>query len=356
MSESETLHKLHALRQFAQGDDDVAILLHPDPDPDALASALAARALLRRNPDRMPIVTLGAMTRPENRRMAELLRMRVTPVTELEVCRLKRVISLDFHFSPPDGGESPRIAIIDHHAFDGTARAEFADVRPQYGATATIMTEYLRLEHDGNIARPLATALLYGIKTDTDSLSRGASPADVEAYAFLQACADLPLLRRLERPSYSIETARMYGAALMHTTTRTAVAATFLGEIADADAHVLADIADFCLGLQEITWSVAGAIINDRLVLTIRCLGGGNGARVLAELFAEDGGSGGGHDTMARVVLPLQGEWARLRDGEVRERSEWLSELIESAVEGLRVSPRSSPPARQETVPSSTRG
>jgi nanoRNase/pAp phosphatase (c-di-AMP/oligoRNAs hydrolase) len=342
--------RLNELRAFASGDGDVPILMHPDPDPDALASALVVRALLNRDPDSTPIITLGDITRPENRRMAELLRMRVTAVTREELAKLPRVIAVDHQPKFEEAETRPRLAIIDHHPSDGPLSAEFTDVRPMYGATATMMTEYLRLEDERRITPALATALLYGIKTDTDSLSRGCTPEDVEAYAFLQGRADLTLLRKLARPSYSIATAHVYGEALTHIATQDDVAVVFMGKIAEDDAHVLADIADFCLALEEITWAIAGGIVDDELVLTIRYLGAGEGAGKLAKILIADGGLGGGHDSMARAVIPLEGEWAKLEHMDVEDGSDMLCEKAAAAVESMRVSRLSSPQAHQETV------
>src|SRR5438309_2221806 len=51
------------------------ILLQDDPDPDAIASALALRTLLGRNKTSAPIATFGGVTRPENRAMIKILDM-----------------------------------------------------------------------------------------------------------------------------------------------------------------------------------------------------------------------------------------------------------------------------------------
>ncbi|HEX6558785.1 MAG TPA: DHH family phosphoesterase [Longimicrobiales bacterium] len=349
----EALRRLNELRTFAEPEGDVPILLHPDPDPDALASALAVRALLRRTPMAAPIITTGEMTRPENRRMAELLRMRVTVVTREEVQKLDRVIAVDCFPDLDEAASPPSLAVIDHHPHDSLSAPAFLDLRPSYGATATMMTEYLRLEDERRIAGPLATALLYGIKTDTDSLDRGSIAADVEAYAFLQNHADLTLLRQLERPSYSIETARLYGAALTNMQSVEDVAIAFLGTLPEADAHVLADIADFCLALEEITWAVAAAEIEDQLVLTIRHLGGEPGAGELAQAISAENGQGGGHASMARAVVPLDGAWQCVRNDDMKRAAEALRTVLCGYLETLRLSHRSSHPAHPETAPSS---
>ena len=346
----EAMRRLTELRHFAAGDGDVPILVHPEPDPDAIASALAMRALLQRSPDRSPIITLGGMTRAENRRMAELLHMRVTEVTPEELIKLERVIAVDFQPRFHDPEHAPRLAVVDHHPLEGIT-AEFCDIRTDYGAVSTMMTEYLRLEDERRIDQPLATALLYGIKTDTDTLARECIAADVEAYAFLQQAADLVLLRVMARPSYSPETAQRYGEALANLMAKDDVALVFLGRIDESEAHVLAEIADFCLGLAEITWAVAAAVVDDKLVLTVRNLGGGEaGAGDLAKDLTQHGGNGGGHDTMARATLPIEQTWRKLIGLPIRDAAEILMREIGGTIETLRVSRRSSHPARPAKV------
>src|SRR5690606_10039950 len=77
----EDERRAYCLRRFAAERGVVPILIHEDPDPDAVSSALAVSDLLGAGPERHPIVTLDDTTRPENRRMAELLHIRVTRVT-----------------------------------------------------------------------------------------------------------------------------------------------------------------------------------------------------------------------------------------------------------------------------------
>jgi nanoRNase/pAp phosphatase (c-di-AMP/oligoRNAs hydrolase) len=298
----EAQRKAYCLRRFAEGAETVPILIHEDPDPDALSSALATRVLLRRAANESPIVTLGGITRPENRRMAELLRLRVTEVSLAELRRFERVIVLDTQ--PRTIGGGPRFAVIDHHPLDVGYEAEFLDVRPHIGATASMLTQYLRADDERRVGPALATALLYGIRTDTDALSRGITAIDVEQYAFLQSRADRKLLLRIERPAYRLEMARVIGTAL--TTLRQAedVAIAHLGRLHPDDAHCLADVADFCLALEQVNWSGACAFVDDAFVMSLRHVGTRTGAGTLAQRLAAEGGSGGGHASMARVAIP----------------------------------------------------
>jgi len=337
-----------SLRQFAAEAEYLPILVHPDPDPDALASALAVRALLRREPDTAPIVTLGEMTRPENRRMAELLGMRVTVVTEAELKKLRTLIAVDHQPTTFADIATDCIAVIDHHPVEQQLQYKFEDLRPNFGATATIITAYIQVDDERRMDEPLATALLYGIMTDTDSLTRGVNPADVHAYAYLLARADMPLLRKLERPSYKPESARAFGEALAHLAVDGDVAVAFLGGLAEEDTHILVEIADFCMALEEITWSVAAGRAGDQIVFAVRNLGGGDaGAGDLARDLAGDEGSGGGHATMARARASLDGEWKQLADADIEKGTAELVKRVSEVLRSLRANPQSSRPTRQ---------
>ena len=346
---ADTRRRVRELREFVGDAGNLPILVHPDPDPDALASALAVRALLRRGPDDTPIVTLDDMTRPENRRMVELLGMRVTVVTQDELRKFDRVIAVD-HQPLWLAERCPDcVGVIDHHPIEQEVAYRWSDLRPDYGATATLLTEYSYADDPRRIDDKLASALLYGIKTDTDSLTRGGNGADVKAYAYLMAIADGQLLRKLERASYKTESARAYGEALARLGISNDVAVAFLGRLDEGDTHILVDIADFCMSLEEITWAVAAAVIDGQVLFTLRNLGTSAGAGDLAKLIAGDEGSGGGHTTMARARLPVAGEWSELVDAGVEEGTELLLKRVTAAIERLRANPQSFPPVRPVT-------
>lgn len=311
----EAERRAFCLQMFADGAAVVPILIHPDPDPDALSSAYAVRGLLQRTPDQSPLVTLGAIRRPENRRMAELLKLRVIEITVAELQAFERVITVDMQPTGLAAEGKPRFAVIDHHPAERDYRAEFLDLRPEYGATASMVTEYLRATGERPITSLMATALLHGIRTDTDSLSRGVSPADVQAYALLQSHADLTLLRRIEKPAYPLELARTYGNALANVRSVDGIVLAHTGELEEEESHLLPEIADFCLDVETATVAVATGFINGDLVFTLRHAGRAErDAGELARAIAADGGKGGGHATMARASLPR--ELVRERFGE----------------------------------------
>ncbi len=302
----EAQRRVHRLRRFARGVRVLPILVQPDADPDAISSAMALRVLLRRNATDSPIVSLGDITRPENRRMAALLKVQVTRIDPSELASFEKIAAVDtLPRNLPD--DAPGLAVIDHHPLREGYAADVLDVRPEYGATATMLTEYLRTDDARRIRKRLATALLYGIKTDTNSLSRGVIPADVVAYAFLQARADPELLRRIERPGYPRDLARDFGRALRDMVVEEDVAVAFMRQAGEDHVHVLADLADFLLDMEGIRWSAASTLADGNLVVKLRHLGGGEaGAGELARRLTASSGSGGGHASMAQAVVPVE--------------------------------------------------
>ena len=299
-----TRSRVRRLREFTAELEVLPILIQRDPDPDAIASALAVRWLLDRDEKSCPIVSFGEITRPENHRMAELLQARVTRVTQEELAGFARVVTVDVQ--PVDfHDDTPYFAVIDHHPQESGYSAEFIDIREAYGATATILTEYLRADDEARFSPELAAALLYGIKTDTAALSRGVIPADVTAYAFLQERADRELLARIERPSFSLDVFRAYGRALANVRVEDDVAVAYMGELPPDELHLLPELADTCLAVEEVCWVAAAAAVGEEFIIALRHIGEEPGADALARRMVADGGSGGGHPTMARCAIPL---------------------------------------------------
>jgi hypothetical protein len=152
-------------RYFADADR-VLIMLHNEPDPDALAAGLALRNVLRRTRTTAIIGAMQGVTRPENLRMADLLDIHVETVTTADFGTFDRIATVDVqpHYF---GGLLPRVdLVVDHHPEQVGYTTVFKDIRADYGSTCTILTEHLRAV-DVNISERTATAMLYAIKSDT---------------------------------------------------------------------------------------------------------------------------------------------------------------------------------------------
>ena len=72
LQHAHTHQMVQQLREVLSSAKNLLILLQHDPDPDAIASALALRTILGRNKTTAPIGAFGKVTRPENATMIRL--------------------------------------------------------------------------------------------------------------------------------------------------------------------------------------------------------------------------------------------------------------------------------------------
>ncbi len=302
MERAITRRSLSTIRSVIQGADRVLLLVQDDPDPDGLAAALALRSLLGRNRLTATIGSFGEVKRPENIAMTRLLDIHVERLGEGDVAAFDRVALLDVQPMHSPGIPAEVDLIIDHHPRRPQARARFADIRPRYGATSTIMTEYL-LASGAPISQRLATALLYGIKTDTQLLGRDTTPMDVSAFSTLYALANHALLRRIDRPQFPRSDVAALGRALEQAEFVDDLLFAHMGPLARED--VVPFIADFCLGLEGVEWAVVSGIAEGKLTISVRNFGAGRSAGEVMKAAFEAYGSAGGHKAMAKAVIPL---------------------------------------------------
>ncbi|MEW6386032.1 MAG: DHH family phosphoesterase [Thermodesulfobacteriota bacterium] len=306
---------LQRLYQLFSHEDRLLILI--DADPDSIASALALKRLLWRRLSGCVISHVRPITRPQNERMVRLLGIRSTPFAEVHPEDFNRLALVD---SQP--GHHAAFAdrsydlIIDHHPRLPESQAHLVDIRPEYGATASIMTEYLRAARIKPSLK-LATALYYGIKTDTANFERPAIEADMRAFHYLFNFTRRALVRRLEFAELTLPMLKYFQEGLRRFRQRHHRAYVFLGAVPNPDVLVI--LADFFLRLEEIHWTIVGGIFEDNLVVIFRNDGLRKNAGRLAELAFGKLGSAGGHAASARAEVPL----ANLKNQMPQKSTQW---------------------------------
>lgn len=279
------------------------LLVLMDADPDAIASAMALKRLLWRRVFSCVLSYIRPITRPQNERMVRLLGIGLTPFQEINPADFNRKALID---SQPCHHELFAALdydlIIDHHPRRAETKARLLDIRPQYGATSTILTEYLQAARIKPSLK-LATALYYGIKTDTANFERPAIEADVRAFHYLFGFTRRPLVRRLEFAEFTTSMLVYFQAALSHYRIRHNRLYTFLGPVSAPDILVI--LADFFMRAGEISWSIVGGIYGDKLVVILRNDGlRKNAGRLALKAFGKLGPAGG-HAASARAEIPL---------------------------------------------------
>jgi len=302
-SRSLTRARVQQYQRYFSDADRVLIMLHNDPDPDAMASGLALRNVLRRTKTTAIIGAIQGVTRPENQRMVNLLDIHVEAITAASLKEYDRIAMVDVqpHYF---GGLIDRVdLVIDHHPEQPGYTAVFKDIRADYGSTSTILTEHLRAV-DVNISERTATAMLYAIKSDTLFFNRSTNRVDLEAFSYLYPLADAALIRKMEGAEITLERLDFVLKAFKGGTLSEQVFSAFLGALPRED--FIPYVADFYLQLEDVKWTVIGGIVNDCLVVSVRNLGYTKNAGEFVRRFFADIGSAGGHRAMAKAVVPMR--------------------------------------------------
>jgi len=196
--------------------------------------------------------------------------------------------------------------VIDHHpARPETQLAAVADVGRDAGATSTVVTDYLRAS-GLDMPSTIATALFYGIKSDTRDLERETTQPDVDAYLWLFPQADPQSLAEIEHPRLPEDYFRLFHRAVERAQVYDAAVVCDLGKVYYPD--LVAEVADRFLTMGEVKWSLAFGAYQSSLYFSLRTRDRRmNAGRLIREVIETQGGTAGGHGSMAGARLSVKG-------------------------------------------------
>jgi nanoRNase/pAp phosphatase (c-di-AMP/oligoRNAs hydrolase) len=290
---------------------EIVILPHDNPDPDSLASAEGLRTAIRHLLRKPAAIGLsGIIGRSQNRAMVSTLRLELQPIADLERQLRETVVLVDTQPGRKNNSLPPDVkpaAVIDHHPDWGDNEGvPFLDLREGYGATSTIVTEYLQ-ELEVPIRKRLATALFYGITSETRNLGREAQPADIMASQFLYPYVDKRVLAEIEAPRLKASYFRSLGQAIESAVVCDDVVISILPEVSYPDA--VAELVDLLIRLEGALWALCIAPCGPYLQVSVRSNDrDARAGEMLACLLPP--GTAGGHGMVAagRVILD-GGDW-----------------------------------------------
>lgn len=322
LSASERLRRFYD--QFSSNDHVLVVI---DADPDAISSAMAIKRLLWRKVAGTTISNINTIKRPDNIAMIRLLGANLVYIDEIDVKLFNRFVVVD---SQPDHHEvftrlKPDV-IIDHHPETGSAVAPFLDIRPKYGATASIMTEYLKAAGIKPSAK-LATGLFYAIKTDTDNFKRKASVEDIRAFQLLFRHVNINLVQKIEQAELKPDFLKHFQSAIQEMCMYEGRVFAHLGQVENLDVCVL--IADFFMKIDSVNWSIVSGIYAENLILVFRNDGLRKDAGKIAKLSFDHIGSAGGHKSMSRAEIPVAGLNGLVDYKDDRKLLDWIIERVE---------------------------
>lgn len=299
---TSSIEKCKRLWEVISPDDTLAIVINAD--PDAMASALALKRLVWRKVKKTLIYHVNTIKRADNLALIRLLKIKQQHIRNLSSAEVTRWAILDSQ--PNHYQQLSNFAfdiIIDHHPVVQGTSAQFVDIKEDYGANSTIMTEYLRAAKIKPSPR-LATALFYGIKTDTDNFVRPAEPSDINAFRYLYQFANINLIKKIESSEMTRESIDSFRTALENLMFMRDKAYIHMGEVDNPDILVI--IADFFLKMVEATWCIVSGVYDDNLVVIFRNVGFRLDAGKKASKLFGRWGSAGGHRSAARAEIPIQ--------------------------------------------------
>lgn len=317
MVEQRTLQTTKAfvdgMLTWARGRGKILIVVHDNPDPDCLASAIALRHLFVMKLNREATIAFsGIIGRSENIVMAKELEIPLKPLSILNLQDYSVVCMLDTQ--PGTGNNSlpagARVdVVIDHHpSRPASTSCRWSDIREDYGVTATILYEYLVVQ-DVPISTKLATAIYYAIKSETQDLGREANKPDRDAYLRLFPLANKRLLYEITYPKLPVEYFLTLNRAIENTTLFSLLLVTDLGELSFPE--IVAELADLFLRLEKVEVVLALGCYNRDIILSLRTSRPDVNAGELSKKMVIGLGMAGGHGMMAGGKVSLE----KSRDG-----------------------------------------
>ena len=330
---AERIH--HLLRILRRLDGPLAVVMHDNPDPDAIAAAIALAQVAESVGVEADACYYGDISHQENRALVNLLELDLRNLDAGEDVSEYAGVALVDHSRPGVNDGLPEDTaidiVVDHHPPRAAIDATFVDLRHDVGATSTLLVDYLeRLELEPS--ERVASALLYGIRIDTDDFTREASDVDFEAAAHLVPYVDWKTLDRVESPSVGTEVLRTTANAIRNRTVRGEALVTNVGRIRDRDS--LAQAADLLLNMEGVQVTIVYGVIDETVYVSGRARGTSVDLGETLRDALDAIGSAGGHADMAGAQIPL-GIIGEMENGEERtdeEVTRRVTEMIESRV------------------------
>ncbi|PTD94612.1 potassium transporter TrkA [archaeon SCG-AAA382B04] len=314
-------------KELKNEDGRIGIFVHSNPDPDAISGAFGLKSMAESMDREADIVYSGEIGHQENRAFFNLLGIDLKKFETVGGVERYEQIALIDSAIPGQNNALPKDIevdiIIDHHEVDlDQVNADFFDIRNDVGSTSTIVTKYIQ-ELDVSIDEKLATAFLFGIRTDTLEFKRNVHTSDFTAASYLYPIADKELLRKIESPAMDPETLDILGEAIKNRKVFGSYLISNVGESGDKDA--LPQAADYLIQLEGVTTALVFGKIENKIHVSARNTDiRVNLGEAIRNAYGEIG-SAGGHERMAGAQIPIE-NFGAISDSEV------LMDLMERGI------------------------
>jgi len=333
-------HELHRVLAKARGKR-LLIVIKGYPDPDNIGTSLCLQWLARHYDIDTTIIHFEAISHHENKALVKKLDLDMIEVddsfdaTGYDFFAVNDSQTPDLPIKLPP--ECKLLCFVDHHKPLGTIQGEFVDIRDSAGSTSGIYGEYLiegPITFSGTSAEEsrIATALMHGIRSDTDNFVN-ATPIDYKASEFFAQFVDKDLLSLISKQSIPAKTMDLTQIALQRKDIRGTFMFSGVGFVRDEDRDGIGQCADYLLHREGIeTVVVYGVVGNQFIDGSLRTKSHTlDPDKWLKDVFgADENGKyyGGGRKDKGGFQIPL-GVFARCNDRELL----WI--LIKKTIDEL---------------------
>lgn len=298
--EQNALELLRFIKEKGKKLSPLLIMPHNYPDPDALATSVALAYLADQGAGiKSRIVYGGSIGRGENKAMVRHLKMPVFKIKKSDLKKYPHVALIDTQpqFENHACPSRKHVALVlDQHPSVKKPEADLVIVNVDCGATSVIVTKALLISGIP-IPKPIATALIYGILSDTQNLNRVEHPEIIETYLDLLPYCDMRILTKIQNPSKPAAFFKTLRYALNEARLSRGFVMVHLGVIPHPD--LVSEIADFILGSNVATRALCTGRYLDKLHMSFRTRQPQDDAPKILRAAVDDPRNAGGHDSIA---------------------------------------------------------
>ncbi|MEJ2246069.1 MAG: DHH family phosphoesterase [Acidobacteriota bacterium] len=282
------------------------ILTHDYPDPDALAAAMSLAYLAQQYFDITPSITYGGVIgRNENKAMVRILKIPLHKIRPEYFKKYRNIALVDTQpeFKNNSFPEKRKATIVlDQHASTVKPSSELAIVDPECGATCVIVAKAILMQGDPIPAR-IATALVYGVLSDTLGLYRVHRADVIQTYLSIISHCDLRLLAQIQNPTRSRRFFLTLHRALSRSIFYRRLLVSHLGFVENPD--LVSQMADFLLTYEKVQWSFCTGRYRGRLYVSLRTSKTNVQASEVLRAVFDNPRNAGGHDAIAGGSLKV---------------------------------------------------
>lgn len=291
---------LHPLLKFLseRGKDlsPLLIMVHDFPDPDAIASGCALEYLCEKGFGIQARVAYGGMIgRAENRAMVRELKLKLYKLRTTDLKKYHNIALVDTQPSFENNSFTAlrkATIVIDQHGSAKDPWSDFFIVDPDCGASCVIITRAI-LELGLEIPEWLATALVYGILTDTSNFSRAYRSDLIRTYQEIMPRCDMRALSRIQNPARSKGAFTALGRGIRRATHHRGLLVSHLGDVSHPD--MVSMVADFLLTYQRAKRAFCTGRYHGKLHMSLRLSRTGVSAGELLRDIVDNKRDAGGH-------------------------------------------------------------